>query len=317
MHRWTALTLAASLCVLGCGEDPVGVSEGGLSDGGPRDARVGRDAGPDPDAGAADCIGEANKLVYVLTTDLGASPRTSHLLRFDPEALTYTDIGEIRCPLDGDFLRSMAVDRDGTAWVSTGRGALYTVNTTTAACAPTGMETGQEQVRNYGMGFATVGSSTQETLYITAEGGWWMDGLAYRRLGAIDRGTLDLSIIGDIDAPTPANMELTGTGDGRLFGMVLDVRNLRDIIVSIELLDASTGSSIERHVVPLEARSGFAFAQWGGDFWLFTEARDGSARVAQFRIETNTVIQTVDTPLDVPGTIVGAGVSTCAPYDLI
>ncbi|MBW2461276.1 MAG: hypothetical protein JRH11_06490 [Deltaproteobacteria bacterium] len=298
--------------------------ESPASDGGPgdseaaRDSAVGRDSAPRDATVIDDCTDEANKKVWVLTTDLDAATRESHLVRFDPELLTYTDVGEIQCELEGtNLLHSMAVDRRGTAWVSSSLGALYRVDTTTAACVATGMETGQEQVRNYGMGFATVGDTTEERLFITAEGGWWMDGLAYRRLGAIHTSTLDLSIIGDIDAPTPAYMELTGTGDGRLFGMVLDVRNIRDIIVSIELLDAATGGTLERKLATVEVQGGFAFAQWGGDFWLFTEAPDESARVIQFDFDAGTVVQTVDTVLDVPGTIVGAGVSTCAPYDLI
>lgn len=307
-----------------CAEDPP--SEGGEGDAGgrPRDAALPppapADAGPRPDGSFVydDCQDEASQKVFVLTTDLDDPARESHLLRFDPESLTYTEIGRVDCGLsEYQFLRSMAVDRRGTAYASTGQGELYAIDTTTAACRATGMETGQEQVRRYGMGYATVGDTDEERLYITAEGDWWEDGVAWRRLAVIDTSTLTISTIGDIDAPTPANMELTGTGDGRLFGMVLDVRNLRNIIVTIELLDVSTGGTLERKQVPLQARSGFAFAHWGGDFWLFTEAPDGSARVARFDWETGTVEQTVDTPLEVPGTIVGAGVSTCAPYDLI
>ena len=307
-------TVALSFVGCSCDPDPAGTQDSSFEDA----ALATPDVGPRRDAfGASDCLGEAITRVYLLTTDLGSTEHESHLLQFDPETLAYTDLGRIDCDIGTQILRSMAVDRDGTAWVSTSRGELYTVDTTTIACRPTGMATDQEQVRNYGMGFATIGSSSDEELYITAEGGWWMDGVAYRRLGVIDRTTLTLTLLGDIDAPTPANMELTGTGDGRLFGMVLDVRNLRNIIVSVELLDASDAHTIERRVVPLTPRGGFAFAQWGGDFWLFTEAPDGSARVAQFDWDESAVVQTVDTPLTVPGTIVGAGVSTCAPYDLI
>jgi hypothetical protein len=308
--RLSLLSLLTALLFAGCGGDS-SAGDGGASDAA-TDAGSGRDASL-----PGDCTDEANKKVFVLVTDLEDAVRPSHLMRFDPEALTYTDIGLIDCALDGDFLRSMAVDRNGTAWVSTSRGALFAVDTTTAACRATGLATGQEQVHNYGMGFATVGDTSQEKLFITAEGGWWMDGLAYRRLLTIDLPTLTLSLVGDIEAPTPANMELTGTGDGRLFGMVLDVRNLRNIIVSIERLDPDTGGTLERKVVPFDPKAGFAFAQWGGHFWLFSAAPDGSARVAEYDFAAGSVVQTVDTSLDVTGTIVGAGVSTCAPYDLI
>lgn len=314
-HVRSALLLA-SLSLAACGDD-ASTPDGGASDASSRDSATPVD-GSRPDSSASgDCTDEANKKVFVLVTDLDSATRVSHLMRFDPEALTYTDIGVVDCALDGDFLRSMAVDRNGTAWVSTNRGALFTVDTNTASCRATGMETGQEQVRNFGMGFATIGDTSAEQLFITAEGGWWMDGIAYRRLLTIDRSTLTLHLVGELEAPTPANMELTGTGDGRLFGMVLDVRNLRNIIVSIEQLDPDTGSTLARQVVPFDPKSGFAFAQWGGHFWLFSAAPDGSARVAEYDFAADAVVQTVDTPLTVTGTIVGAGVSTCAPYDLI
>lgn len=323
-----ALCAAAALIASGCSCASPGGSDAGSADAATGDAATGdagpthtySDAGPRTDGAVSydDCADENNQKIFVLTTDLSSGTHESHLLRFDPEAVTYTHIGEVRCDLPGtNILHSMTVDRHGTAYVSASDGSLYTVDTTTAACQPTGMETGQAQVQSYGMGFATVGDTNQERLYITAQGGWWMDGLAWRRLGVIDTSTLTISMIGDLDAPTPANMELTGTGDGRLFGMVVDVRDLRNLVITIELLDPDTAATMDSHQVPLAARSGFDFAQWGGDFWLFTEAPDGSARVAQFHFETGEIVQTVDTPLEVPGTIVGAGVSTCAPYNLI
>ncbi|MBO6937669.1 MAG: hypothetical protein JJ863_22060 [Deltaproteobacteria bacterium] len=294
-------------------------SSGTDADSAPTDASLAdvprRDFGP---AMPVDCVGEALDEVFVLTTDLEDSSFESHLFRFDPETLEYLHVGEVVCPLDGAFLRSMAVDRNGNGYATDNRGNLFRVDTDDASCAPTGMETEQEGVRNFGMGYATVGDSTDERLYITATGTWYRDETTpYRRLLSIDTRALSVATIGDLEAPTPANMELTGTGDGRLFGMVLDVRDLRNIVVTVEHLDADTGATLESKRVPLDASGGFAFAQWGGDFWLFTEAPDGRARVAQFDWDGGEVLQTVDTELDVPGTIIGAGVSTCAPFDLI
>ena len=316
-----AFTLAL-LLLFGCAEDPTAlgdastVTDAAGSDAGRVDAGpfVPRDGGP---PAPTDCLGEALDEVFVLVTDLGGSAQ-SHLLRFDPEALRYTVVGEVSCPLDGGFLRSMAVSRDGVAYASDNRGNLFAVDTDDASCRATDMETEQEGVSNFGMGYATLGDTTEERLYITATGSWYRDETTpYRRLLSIDTGAYVVSDIGALEAPTPANMELTGTGDGRLFGMVVDVRDLRNLVITVELLDADTAATLERKRVNLEARSGFAFAQWGGDFWLFTEAPDGSARVARFDWETGEVIDTIDTALEVPGTIIGAGVSTCAPYDLI
>ncbi|MCA9590689.1 MAG: hypothetical protein KC657_35560, partial [Myxococcales bacterium] len=53
----------------------------------------------------------------------------------------------------------------------------------------------------------------------------------------------------------------------------------------------------------------FAFAHWGGDFWLFT-APQGKSQVTRLKYDDGTV-ETVKT--DVGFEVVGAGVSTCAP----
>lgn len=316
MHPTTTF-LACSLILGACSCDD-GV--GAVSDSGPTspvDARVVTDT-PFDVPPSDDCTDENNRKIFVLTTDLSDAARESHLFRFDPEDTRYTAIGQVECEVDGSFLRSMAVDRDGNAWATDTRGFLYRISTTTASCERSPFMTEQEGVSSFGMGYASLGEGSEERLYITATGSWWTgDPIAYRRLGVIDTASLELAIIGDIDAPTPANMELTGTGDGRLFGMVVDVRDLRNVVTTIERLDADTGSTLESRTVPVEAQGGFAFAQWGGDFWLFTANDADEARVIQFRFDDANVVQMVDTDLGVPGTIIGAGVSTCAPYDLI
>lgn len=301
----SALSCALSLAACGSSDD-----DGNGQPGTPDSGNV---AVVDGGGNRGRCVGENVKKVFVVTTDLSALPYESHLFRFDPTDVSYTHIGELSCP--GSFLRTMAVDRDGLGWGSMGDGSLVRIDTETADCTASGMELEQHSISRYGMGYATLGESDSEKLYITATGSDW-SGQAnqpYRKLAAIDTNTLLIDLIGDLEAPVPANMELTGTGDGRLFGMVLDVRDLRNIIVSVDELNADTAATISSKTVPLEANSGFAFAHWGGDFWLFTEADDGKARVAQFDFETGVVEQTVDVDLGVAGSIVGAGVSTCAP----
>lgn len=265
--------------------------------------------------GSSRCTSEDNKKVYVVATNLMGEE--SRLYRFDPSDLSYTEIGILDCP-QGRVI-SMAVDRDGTGWTTSYDGSLNRVNLQDASCTTTGLVTDQLGIRRFGMGYATVGEVSEgglqpEKLFITATGSWFgPPEEPYRKLAVIDTQTLQLEMVGNLEAPTPANMELTGTGDGRLFGMVLDVRDLRNIIVSVDELNPDTGATILRKVVPLDAKSGFAFAHWGGDFWLFTEADDGKARVLQFDFDGGQVVQTVDTDLGFDGTIVGAGVSTCAP----
>jgi hypothetical protein len=55
--------------------------------------------------------------------------------------------------------------------------------------------------------------------------------------------------------------------------------------------------------------SGWAFAFWGGDFWVFT-APAGDSRITRFRPSDGSVTTVVDS---LGAIIVGAGVSTCAP----
>ncbi len=298
-----------SLSLVACGSGDGDGDDGnpGTPDASPTEPRI--DGGGE----ASRCDREDAKKVFVITTALGTAEAESNLYQFNPEDVSYTHVGKLECP--GVFLRSMAVDRDGTGWGSMGDGSLVQINTETAECSASGMETRQHSISRYGMGYATVGATETEKLYITAEGSDWsgQPDSPYRKLAVINTDTLVIDLVGDLEAPVPANMELTGTGDGRLFGMVLDVRDLRNIIVSVDELNADTGATIESKVVPLEANGGFAFAHWGGDFWLFTESDEGLARVAQFDFDTGEVVQTVDTQLDIEGTIVGAGVSTCAP----
>lgn len=307
----------------GCGSDPgltgttttggggssgAGTSDAGTSDGGDDDPII-----HTGDASTGDGCSEDNKKIYVLSSDPTAG---SYLLRFDPASLTYTTIGKLDCqPSTSFFPHSMAIDRQGTAWVGMNSGALFRVSTTNAACTDSGMALEQETVQNYGMGFATVGMSTVEKLYIAATGSAWtgQPSQPMSKLGTIDTTALKISIIGPLDAPTPSNSELTGAGDGTLFTMVVDVSNIQSPKVSVAKLDATTGASLETKPVALDAKSGFAFAHWGGDLWLFTQAPDGKARVAQLEWATGTVKQTVDKDLGVPGFILGAGVSTCAP----
>jgi hypothetical protein len=55
--------------------------------------------------------------------------------------------------------------------------------------------------------------------------------------------------------------------------------------------------------------SAYAFAFWGGDFYFFTSMGGGSSTVTRYHPDDDSlkVVATLDR------TIVGAGVSTCAP----
>jgi hypothetical protein len=57
--------------------------------------------------------------------------------------------------------------------------------------------------------------------------------------------------------------------------------------------------------------TGYAFAHWGGDYWVFL-LKNGESATTVYQIDGGTGAITSTTPTG-NRTIVGAGVSTCAP----
>ena len=103
--------------------------------------------------------------------------------------------------------------------------------------------------------------------------------------------------------------ELTGTGSGQLWGFFPSATTTP----KVSQLDKSSG--IDGTVYPLPSLSGqpaaWAFAFWGGDFWVFLERQTDSS-TSVYRV--NGTSGTISTAKANTGrTIVGAGVSTCAP----
>ena len=80
----------------------------------------------------------------------------------------------------------------------------------------------------------------------------------------------------------------------------------------------SPSNGAESEVIPITAIDGeanaWAFAHWGGDFWLFYKSQtDASSRV--FQVKRDGSVNEVVT--DTGRYIVGAGVSTCAPIYIL
>jgi hypothetical protein len=68
---------------------------------------------------------------------------------------------------------------------------------------------------------------------------------------------------------------------------------------------------ISEHALPsVQIGDAWAFAFWGGDFWLFTSPTGPTSKVDRYRPSDGTTTTMIpDTGIK----IVGAGVSTCAP----
>jgi hypothetical protein len=242
-----------------------------------------------------DCLDASATLVYLITTG-------NELLSFNPPAATFRRIGGIACPAPrGTTPFSMAVDRQGLAYTVFNDGRLYRVRTSNAACEATSFVPNQLGFSTFGMGFATREQGPDEDLYIAADGQGTGRGLA-----RVDIQSLSVNPIGRF-SPDIAGAELTGTGDGRLFAFYANPNGRGTFIAEV---NKETGELRARTpLTTVDVGRGWAFAFWGGDFYMFTSQNGSTSEVTRFRPADGSVQQVAR----YSGLIVGAGVSTCAP----
>jgi hypothetical protein len=271
-------------------------SGGGGSGGPPPDLS---DAAPGTGTGTStlECSAAA-KLVYVID-DMGV------LHSFDPGKLAFTTIGPTNCP-GAEGTNSMAIDRSATAWVNDVNGKIYKVNTADGSCESTTFIPGQHGFGpQFGMGFSSdADGGTAETLYV--------DGLEGAGLATIDLTTLILNPIAHFGSPlSTGDCELTGTGDGRLYGFFTNTP------ASVAQIDKVTAAILDN--VPqagVSTGTDWAFSFWGGSFYLYTADTGVSpldtSDVTQYDpMGSSTAPKVVMSQIGFR--IVGAGVSTCAP----
>jgi len=258
------------------------------------------------DGGLDDCSAEA-KLIYVVDQDRTFSS-------FDPTHLgttggPFTDLGTISCPSQtGAEPFSMAVDRNATAWIVYDSGELFTVDVKTLplTCVKTTFMR-QQGVAMFGMGFvANTPGSKDETLYIS--GSDFGSSLSTTKFGTLSTTPpYTVSILGMLQGAP----ELTGTGDAKLWAFSPNVMPPK-----VARLSKATGAVESLFEAPLLAGSprAWAFAFWGGDFFIFLDrSTDTSTQVWRMNGLTGAITPAVR---DTGRTIVGAGVSTCAPIQI-
>ena len=243
------------------------------------EAGVFAEASAEPPVALVECAQET-KQIYVVATD-------KVLYRFYPETLAFVRVGPIACPTTaGTF--SMAIDRRGTAWVEYTDGRLFAVNTQNATCKATAFLPGQTGFTTFGMGYAKNGDTLNgETLYVAGAG-----------LASLDTKSFELEFLGSL---TFGRTELTGL-DTSLFAFSVG----SGVIAGLN--KGSGATEVTYRTSATDAENAFAFAQWGGDFYLFT----GSVHSTVTRYSRITDVSTVVVP-DTGMLIVGAGSSTCAP----
>ena len=261
------------------------------------------DAKPPPVIVTSDCPDADATVIYVVTEE-------EQMLAFNPAAGSFRLLGSLDCPTPNDSFEpfSMAVDREGRAYVlydgfddegDVQLGNLYRVSLTTLECTATAYRSGSTPgFTTFGMGFSTVLGGPAEQLYVANEDD-------PESLGVIDTTTFKLTRVADLD-PLAMRSELTGTGDGRLFGFFQPEDQ-----AEVGQIDKATGQLTGVDPLPgVDLGAGWAFGFWGGNFYLFTAPPPGNGSdVTRFNPSDGSIAVLGH----YPGTIVGAGVSTCAP----
>jgi hypothetical protein len=259
------------------------------------DAHDAADAPPDivfPDVPiVTNCADAGTQYIYVITEQ-------NELFSFFPPTLGFTKIGDIACNSQATPF-SMGVDRSGIAYSVFTDGNLFQISTLNAACKSTTYKAGQSGITTFGMGFSGA-ADAGETLYIAG------DGTNTARLGSIDTTAFKLNVIGPFQPQGGGRCELTGTGDGRLFAFCLPQNgNGSGDLVN---LDPQTAKIIsEVNVGVGSSQDAFAYAFYGGLFYIFTGSSGSTVTTFDpITLQTKAVAS-------LSSTIVGAGVSTCAP----
>jgi hypothetical protein len=238
---------------------------------------------------------DSAKLVYVVDM-------SNQFSQFDPSTKTFHDLGTLSCPSSGSPF-SMSVDRNTIAWVLYDSGELFRVDITqNLACTKTSWSA-QGGLSQFGMGFSTdTAGGTTDTLFIA--GGSTVGSSSPSTLAKLDTGSMSATTVGSVQGWP----ELTGTGTAQLWGWFPDQTNPR-----VEQIDKTSGTAIKTYAQSQLAGmpSAWAFAFWGGDFWIFL-MKDLEFSTTVYQIDGNTGAMKGMTATG-SRVIVGAGVSTCAP----
>lgn len=232
---------------------------------------------------------DTSDLIYIVDRD----KKSLHL--FDPTSLTITDLGVLECSIWGTPT-SMGVSRSGVGYVRYNTDDVYEFDTETLECTETSY---YNSFGSFGMGYATQSMDTwRDDLYLANK----------NTLALANTKTWEFQEIG----PLPSQAELTGNADGELWGFLpleepaalvnLDKTNA-DELVRIDLEWFPEPKSIDM----------FAFATWGGEFYLFVRTYGLGESTDVYRVNHAGEVERVLENIGL--NIVGAGVSTCAPSE--
>ena len=263
------------------------------------------------------CTADGVDLVYVVD-------EANEFLSFDPRLLPgdpFHKIGTLNCPTNGTSIQtgntqaipfSMSVDRDGVAWVLYSTGELFKVSLQTAACTKANNTIGASGMYLFGMGFALdAPMMDSEKLYLA--GGNKDPAGTPRKLGYDDTHGNNLTpvVVGNIAATSDFSPELTGTAEAKLYGFFPKATG--PFVQEINRADGTAIGQTWAVGTSLTNVRDWAFAQWGGVFYVFITTGSGSTFKSQVHaVDRMTSVHTIAWD-NSAYRVDGAGVSTCAP----
>ncbi|MDQ3339911.1 MAG: hypothetical protein M4D80_32530 [Myxococcota bacterium] len=270
------------------------VACGGPSD---RPPDSGNNTGGEGNGSSGDGCSDEAKAVYVVD-------QNNTLSRFSPPTKTFMDLGKLNCPSSfGATPFSMGIDRTALAWVLYSSGELFRVDTTSLNCTKSTWSP-QAGLQQFGMGFSTdAAGGSVDTLFIAGGSGPTQP---TSQLAKLSTANFQAQPVGTVTGWP----ELTGTGNAELWGFFPDASSPR-----IAKLDKTNGTALKTYPLSIAGMpTAWAFAFWGGDFWVFLmKGLESSTTVYQYDSNTGALKSMMQTS---GRTIVGAGVSTCAPVIL-
>ena len=227
---------------------------------------------------------------------------TPQLVLYEEDHARLTAVAK-RLAVDANAKAIFLVDKNGQ--MITEAGELTDIDTTSLACTATGWHS-SNGLTQFGMGFSTntVGGS-DDTLFVA---GGASVGAGTSTLAKLDTSAFSAMTVGTVQGWP----ELTGNGNAELWGW-FPSDETGSTTPSVQKIDKTTGQPITTYMLPsLQGMpSAWAFAFWGGDYWIFL-AKDFDLSTTVYQIDgTNGQIKG-STPTN-GRLIVGAGVSTCAP----
>jgi hypothetical protein len=265
------------------------------------------------------CTADGVDLIYVVSAQLDFLSFDPRLLPADP----FTRIGTLACPTTLPNLMnpmnppapfSMGVDRDGIAWVLYTSGEVFNVKISDASCTATTWVPKASGMELFGMGFVTdTPATSSEKLYIVGGSRQADPG---GNLAVVDThaGNYTPTIIGEVFALSDVTAELTGTNEAKLYGFFPRVQ-VRSYVQQFDVTNALTfGPSyyISNGGLGPIVRD-WAFAQFAGSFYEFVTTSDGMTDNSTVRVVDRSTGVYSELLSMLPYSIVGAGVSTCAP----